>query len=361
MSTYKKFHGSYLPTDVDFLLKVIDAPFTSIEDKERLIQSGRSHYSEMISREYEPSPEYMKVFYSAMERNKAKFAKDVYVLAENIAKKDDIVLVSLVRAGTPIGVLVKRILKERFAQNVPHYSISIIRDREIDKNALLYIREKHPKGNIVFIDGWTGKGVINKELKQFILEFNRENGDNVSDELYVVADIAGVADHSVTNEDYLIPSSTLNSTVSGLVSRSILNKEFIDTENGDFHGCKFYKEFKDVDISLWFVDEIMGEVGELPSLIGKDLLMKTHSEDIKIDDYFIRTQKKYNITNINYIKPGIGESTRVLLRRTPHIVIVKDSSSQEVAHLKVLAKEKNVEVVEDKDLPFTALSIIKEV
>ena len=65
--------------------------------------------------------------------------------------------------------------------------------------------------------------------------------DNISDKLYVISDIANVSDFAVNNEDYLIPSSALNSTISGLVSRSILNKTYI--KNGDFHGCRYYKEY----------------------------------------------------------------------------------------------------------------------
>jgi hypothetical protein len=358
MITHEKFHGSYLPDDVEFLLKQIDAPFTSVEEKEKLIQCGKSHYSEMISPEYEPSKEYLQVFYDAFEMNKRRFAKDVLILAENINRKKSVVLVSLVRAGTPIGVLLKRTLKDYFSKNVPHYSISIIRDREIDENALSYIRSCHPEREIVFIDGWTGKGVINRELKEFIASFNKKNNDTVSDDLYVISDIAGVSDYAATRDDYLIPSSTLNSTISGLVSRSILNRDYVGVS--DFHGCKFYKNFCDSDLSLWFIDSMMKEINLLPPPT-QSLVKKAGTENIKIDDFFLSIQHKYGVSDINYIKPGIGESTRVLLRRTPFLVIVKDFNASEVKHLKVLAKEKNVEVIEDPSLPFTSLSIIKDV
>ena len=47
---------------------------------------------------------------------------------------------------------------------LPHYSVSIIRDRGIDENALHYIYRTHPEGKIQFVDGWTGKGAISIEL-----------------------------------------------------------------------------------------------------------------------------------------------------------------------------------------------------
>ncbi|MBC7475263.1 MAG: hypothetical protein H7263_13295, partial [Candidatus Sericytochromatia bacterium] len=45
------FHGSYKSDDVTFLLKPINIQETDILSKEKLIQSGSKHYSEMISQE----------------------------------------------------------------------------------------------------------------------------------------------------------------------------------------------------------------------------------------------------------------------------------------------------------------------
>ena len=352
------FSGSYLKDDVEFLLKVIDIDFTDVSKKEKLIQSGKSHYSEMISQEYEPTKGYLDIFYKSFELNKLKFANDILTLSYNLSKKDEIVLVSLVRAGTPIGVLLKRVLRDVFNKEVKHYAISIIRDREIDNLALKHITKNHKNSELIFVDGWTGKGVINRELKEFIAKFNKENNLNVSDNLYVVSDIASVADFAVNNDDYLIPSSALNSTISGLVSRSILNDEYI--KDGDFHGCKYYQEYKDSDLSLWFIDEVVKIIKELP-IKKESLVSKNREFNININEFLQKIQKDYGVEDINYIKPGIGESTRVLLRRVPYLIMVKDKDSKNVEHLLHLAKEKDVKIVEDKELPYTALAIIKDV
>ena len=351
------FSGSYKKDDVEFLLKIIDIDFTSVEEKEELIQNNKKHYSEMLSPEYEPSEEYLKVFYQIFEINKNRFAKDILNLAYNLSLKKDIVLVSLVRAGTPIGVLLKRTLKERFNKEIKHYSISIIRDREIDENAIKYILKHNPNSEFIFVDGWTGKGVINRELKKFINKFNQENKTNISNNLYVISDIAFVSDFAVTNEDYLIPSSALNSTISGLVSRSILN-EMINSN--DFHGCKYYQEFEKNDLSLWFVDEVMKIIRNL-ELEKTPLITKNNNKNINISTFLKNIQKEYEIEDINFIKPGIGETTRVLLRRVPYLIFVKNKNSIYIQHLLQLAKEKNVKVIEDKSLPYTALAIIKKV
>ena len=352
------FSGSYLKDDVEFLLKVIDIDFTDVSKKEKLIQSGKSHYSEMISQEYEPTKEYLDIFYKSFELNKLKFANDILTLSYNLSKKDEIVLVSLVRAGTPIGVLLKRVLRDVFNKEVKHYAISIIRDREIDNLALKHITKNHKNSELIFVDGWTGKGVINRELKEFIAKFNKENNLNVSDNLYVVSDIASVADFAVNNDDYLIPSSALNSTISGLVSRSILNDEYI--KDGDFHGCKYYQEYKNSDLSLWFIDEVVKIIKELP-IKKESLVSKNREFNININEFLQKIQKDYGVEDINYIKPGIGESTRVLLRRVPYLIMVKNKDSKNVEHLLHLAKEKDVKIVEDKELPYTALAIIKDV
>ena len=60
------FHGSYLPQQVQFLLKPISVETVAdTAHKEALIQSGRRHYSEMLSPEAPPSPQYLALFQAA--------------------------------------------------------------------------------------------------------------------------------------------------------------------------------------------------------------------------------------------------------------------------------------------------------
>jgi ribosomal protein L7Ae-like RNA K-turn-binding protein len=69
----------------------------------------------------------------------------------------------------------------------------------------------------------------------------------------------------------------------------------------------------------------------------------------------------YKIEHRNFIKPGIGESTRVLLRRVPKILFIQDMESKVVKHLILLAKQKDVSVIEIPDLPYQAIAIIKDI
>ena len=349
------FKGSYLESDVNFLLKVIDIDFVEREAKEKLIKDKKIHYSEMISREYIPSQNYLDTFYTALQLNKTKVARDVLKLANYLKDKNKLTLVSLARAGTPIGVLLKRTLKEVFDMEAPHYSISIIRDRGIDENAINYIRENE-EGEFIFIDGWTGKGVINRELKKFIKEYNKKYSTDISDKLYVLADIAGKADFASTNQDYLIPSAILNSTVTGLISRSILNDEYVKKD--DFHACKYYEEFRDSDLTLFYIDEVMSVIKNIKI---DDYSLVNENKDLanRVDNFLEEIKKEFNIENINHIKPSIGETTRVLLRRTPYKILVNDLNSEDVKHLKLLSDEKNIDIEERKDLPYIAVGIIK--
>ena len=56
------------------------------------------------------------------------------------------------------------------------------------------------------------------------------------------------------SEDYLIPSGILNAIVSGLVSRSILNDALVGP--GDFHACVHHRHLAPHDLSRAFVDAI---------------------------------------------------------------------------------------------------------
>ncbi len=230
---------------VIFLLKDLSSiPIEkSTEEREESIQKG-IHYSEMLPIEYEPSEEYMELFYKALNTSKRKVAIAVGVVAEQILKKrgHTIVLVSLARAGTPVGICIKRYLNNVLHVDVPHYTISIIRGRGIDENALRTIQNRYPTKDIVFVDGWTGKGAITKELSTSIDRFNRKEGTNYSSELAVLADPGYCSTLYGTREDFLIPSACLNSTVSGLVSRTVLNDTWIGKD--DYHGAKYYRDLR---------------------------------------------------------------------------------------------------------------------
>lgn len=325
--------SSYKEEDVILLLKDISglvAPQPT-EEREKLIQSGK-HYSEMLPIEYVPSEKYMQVYTEALKAYAKPVANAVGNLSDKIISNrgNDVVLVSLARAGIPIGILIKRYIKTKYSIEVPHYSISIIRGRGIDDNAMKFLLEKHKPEQLLFVDGWIGKGAILYELKKDI-----EAYEGVSSDIAVIADPANVTELCGTHEDILIPSSCLNSTVSGLVSRTFLRSDIIGKD--DFHGAVYYGELENFDLSYAFINAI-----------EKEFTMDNHDDGIVNEgqgiDEVREIGKVFGVDDINLIKPGIGEATRVLLRRVPWKILIDQRYKEDpqLGHLIRLAEEKNV-------------------
>jgi hypothetical protein len=355
------FHGSYLPQDVEFLLTPLSAcAVENPPNKEYLIQSGRRHYSEFLVPEKPPPATYKALFFKAHAQNRTRMARDCAILATHLSKHCEApTLVSLARAGTPVGVILQRLLRH-MGHNARHFSISIIRDRGVDHRALDRILADAHAESLFFVDGWTGKGVIAQELRTSLSWYAREYGQSILPRLCVLSDLAGVAWCAAGSDDYLIPSSILNAPVSGLVSRTVLNDAI---GPGDYHGCVYYSDLASEDVSCWFVDDI--ERAALPFLEknGTDQNKASHANtNCRATQYALfiaREMARYGILDRNRIKPGIGEATRVLLRRLPDRLIVKNLRSPDVAHLLALAEEKGVAVENRPDLPLSAMALIR--
>src|SRR5687768_14877796 len=128
------FSGSYAAGDVAFLLKPVRMETIPTPEKQRLIQPGARHYSQMLPDERLPAEPYLALFHHAMDENAERMAADVARLVRALharATVGEIVLVSLARAGTPLGVLLRRALDRLRPGEAPHYSVSVIRDRGI--------------------------------------------------------------------------------------------------------------------------------------------------------------------------------------------------------------------------------------
>lgn len=360
---------SYEKKDVTLLLKDITGMIQPqpTEEREKLIQSGR-HYCEMLPVEYVPSEAYMRVYREALQVYAGPVADAIGVLAEKIlkAKGPDVVLVSLARAGIPVGILLKRYLIFKYQIDVAHYSISIIRGRGIDQNGMEFLLKRHDADKLMFVDGWIGKGAILGELKQALKAY-----PGVSAELAVAADPARVTELYGTREDLLIPSACLNSTVSGLISRTVLREDLIGEK--DFHGAVYYGELQDSDLSYGFIDAIAKKFTKHPAVPKEPAALEAEAgpdssgaESRKIQsrgmDEVQKIAEEYGITDINLVKPGIGEATRVLLRRVPFVILLdeKERGSQKVQHILRLAKEKGVPVKYRPLKYYKAFGIIKK-
>lgn len=329
--------SSYPKTDVKLLLKDITGMMEPLDagQRERRIQGG-AHYSEMLPLEHEPTENYLKAYRRALELFCGPTARAVGALAERVYtdKGAGGVIVSLARAGIPVGILVKRYLKNKYGIDYRHYAVSIIRGRGIDKNAVDYILERHKAGDIQFLDGWTGKGAIAAELERAATRFY-----GLSHELAAAADPAGICRLYGTRKDLLIPSALLNAAVTGLISRTVLNDKVIG--KGDFHGAVYYPELEDNDLSLEFIDAV-------ESCFDYGGYIEPPSPPLREGTAAVENVARYyGIKDVNFIKPGIGETTRVLLRRVPELILVNPDyeNSPETRHLYELAAERGARVV----------------
>ncbi|MFF7810848.1 phosphoribosyltransferase [Streptomyces sp. NPDC007945] len=353
--------SSYAPEEVGWLLQdlsdvELEAP---TEEREEAIQRGGAHYAESLPVEYQPSARYQELFHSALESSAARIAHAVgtvteTVLAERSARP---VLVSLARAGTPVGVLMRRWALHRHRLDLPHYAVSIVRGRGIDANALRWLAAHHDPADVVFVDGWTGKGAITRELAAALRESEEFAG--FDPEIAVLADPGSCVRTYGTREDFLIPSACLNSTVSGLISRTVLRSDLVGAH--DFHGAKFYRELSDADVSNAFLDAVEARFDEVAATVDtdvKDLLAADRTPTWEGWAAVERISEEYGIHDVNLVKPGVGETTRVLLRRVPWKILAKRGAGADLAHVRLLAEQRGVPVEEVDGLPYTCVGLI---
>ena len=327
----------------------------------------------MISVEHPPTDEQMRHFEYAFEQGAERLANDVQKIGNSLLsrfKNQPIILVSLVRAGVPLGVLLKHYMHKH--QDCEHYGISIIRDRGIDFAALQAIIEQHGAENIVFVDGWTGKGAICRELTQNLADYPAlfDAGWDVP-RLVTLADLGGYSWLSASCEDWLIPFGMLGSVISGLTSRTIL-KDTIDFDlakkncydPNNWHSCLVYQHLAQHDISVDFTDKILNIIQQNPhtDLANWNNHIRLKQQKICLDtiDWISDT---YAIKNINHIKPSIAEATRAVLRRVPEKILIRDPSNPHVQLLLHFAQERNiaVDILGAKLGSYHAVTLIKKV
>jgi hypothetical protein len=77
--------------------------------------------------------------------------------------------------------------------------------------------------------------------------------------------------------------------------------------------------------------------------------------------YVAKLMNDFNVSDINRIKPGIAEATRVMLRRVPDLLLVNDNKEPNIIHLIRIANEKHVTVIVLPEMPFGACALIKDV
>ncbi|HWJ84352.1 MAG TPA: phosphoribosyltransferase [Cellulomonas sp.] len=353
--------GSYAADEVSWLLTdlsdvALEAP---VEEREEAIQSGGAHYAESLPVEYQPSATYAALFEEALQDAAERVALAVGVVTERAlaARGTDLTLVSLARAGTPIGILMRRWARHVHDLDLPHHAVSIVRGRGIDHVALRYVAARHDPASVLFVDGWTGKGAIARELVAALVEHRATTGVDFPGDLAVLADPGHCVTLYGTRDDFLIPSACLNSTVSGLVSRTVLNRTILREDQ--FHGAKFYAELAAADVSGRFLDAVTDRFDDVRAAVAATPAAPDEEPDWRGWAAVERVSVEYGIGDVNLVKPGVGETTRVLLRRVPWKVLVRaDADPADLVHIRHLAAERGVPVEAVPDLPYSCVGLI---
>ncbi|MFJ9472666.1 phosphoribosyltransferase [Streptomyces caniferus] len=350
--------SSYTADEVGWLLQdlsdvTLEAP---TEEREEAIQRGGAHYAESLPVEYQPSEQYQALFHSALRTSAGRIARAVGTVTETVLaeRSPRPVLVSLARAGTPVGVLMRRWALHTHGLDLPHYAVSIVRGRGIDTTALRWLAAHHDPADVVFVDGWTGKGAITRELAQALEDF-----PGFDPRIAVLADPGGCVETYGTRDDFLIPSACLNSTVSGLISRTVLRDDLVGPD--DFHGAKFYRDLAGVDVSRAFLDAVSARFDEVAAEVAADVKELAAADRAPTWEGWAaveRISEEHGIHDVNLVKPGVGETTRVLLRRVPWKILARQGAGADLDHVRLLAEQRGVPVEEVDELPYTCVGLI---
>lgn len=355
--------GSYAPEEVTFLVKDLSDRLVEVprDQYEQRIDEG-VHYAEMLpEEEVRPTPEAAHLFENALVRSARRLALVVGVTAEQVlrSKGGDAVLVSLCQTGTPVGVLLRRWAAWRHGLALRHYTVSVVRGHGVDDNALTHILDRHDGAAVQFVDGWTGKGAIARELAATLDRRRERHGTAPPDGLAVLVDPGDCAAIAGTADDFLVPNACLNATVSGLVSRTVVTPDLVGPD--DFHGAKYYPELGDRDLSSRFLDAVSREFpavrAQVDACAGR--AADGRAPSFAAEHHAKRLAGEYDLPDVNLVKAGVSETVRMLLHRVAQRVIVRRDAGPDVHEVRGLAARRRVPVEERDDLPFACVGLMQ--
>lgn len=352
--------STFKSEDVTLLLNLVtNHQFITKDEKEARIAAGE-HYSSFLISEDPPSREQLAEFNRLMNTYSYRISLGKWIngladaIYEQAEDKDNIVLASLIRAGLPLGVLIKRSLELRYKVKVNHYALSIIRNFGLDEVAFNHIITNHGTNcALFFVDGWTGKGTIFNQLRESWKKIGHSLGMKPF-RLVVLNDINHIANIYATDTDDIIPFGILNSVISGMLSRSVLSDE------GKYHSCAIYENLKEYDVTNYFLDQITEVLDKFDSIPAKVNTYLKEQDDRRTNISIDHVMDTYDVEDELKIKPTISECTRALLRRKPRLVICSGDSGSIYNFMKSFADPLGIEIeIDSAILPYRAIAILR--
>jgi adenine/guanine phosphoribosyltransferase-like PRPP-binding protein len=337
--------GSYDRDDVAWLLKDLSAEDAETTD--------------------EGADEDLDLFDEALSASAQRVAYAVGLVTEHVLARrgQDAVLVSLAPSGTPIGVLMRRWAQRVHGLDLPHYAISLIHGRGIDQTALAYLAAHHDPARVMFVDGWTGTGAVTRELAAAVEKANSTLDAHLSSpfspELAALADPGRSVSVYGTREDYLIPSACRGATVSGLVSRPVLDDDRVGPN--DFHGAVFHADLDPADGSKKFVDAVAARFPIVRTKVMRDLgahLGGDHTPTWVGWDAVEDAAERFADGDVSLVVAGVEETVRLLLHGEPAKILVNPPRDADLGQVKKLAEAREVPLERVSDLPYACIGLL---
>lgn len=333
---------SWHPQDVTLHLVHEPPRLVDRAEKEALIADGVS-YGELLEREAAPNAVQERAYADALARSGARLGGQLASLAAHLARSGGpVTLVSLPRAGLPVGAVLGRVLRA-WGVDAEHHSVSIVRGVGIDRAALDAVVARRGVRGLVFVDGWTGKGSIQATLQSAL-----QGHPAAGAPLAVVSDPAHAATLAATHEDELLPHAALNATVSGLLSRTFL-------ASGGRHGAVTWGHLAAQDHTNAYLGALTALALAAPPAPLPTRPVGPDPATLALELARLPGQP----FDPHKVKPSVGEATRVFLRRQPARLLVRDAGDPEVAHLLALAAAGGVPAEVCPALPYRAVAVAR--
>lgn len=355
--------GSYPSDDVTVLLtdltgRVAPQPMADVARLARRT-AGRGHRG-VVPVEDPPTAATQALFEELLAAGAREVALLSCVLARRVADAHpgEVVVVSIARAGTPVGVILHRLLRDRYRRRSSHYSISLVPGLDLDVDALRLILGRHPPHALRFVDGWSGKGGIARLLSAELARVEPLLGARFAPELALLADPGRATTLCATRDDVLIPSALLNATVSGLFSRSLVCDLL---GPGDPHGAVRYPDLAVWDCSARFVDTVCAaaeRIGEEEVGRAGRSTARAGRPDFHGWAFMEGLAEEFGMPSmVSFVKPGLNETCRALVARRPARVLVDPARRSAALDVVVrLAHERGV-TVEERPMPYAAIGL----
>ena len=348
--------GSYRASDVSMLLTDLtrENQIRQVADNGGFEHCPARPDDGRLGQEYQPSPEYRMAVRELIVRSAGSVALLGAVLAERIlaVRPTGLVIVSIARAGTPAGVIMKRWIQYRYGITTPHFSLSVLPGQGLDPNAIEWLCRRYDPATIQFVDAWTSKGTLATILNSSRASLQIPGLDG---SLAVLADPASSTDLCASRNDVLFPHACLGALMSGLLGPTFYVNGLIGQD--DFHGIMCHEDGLDNDLSNIYLDTVCSY---FPRIRGRvQQAVRTISAAPPPDYRGIREAKiiasRYGASNLDLVNMGVSESSRGLLRRMPKVLLVNPGHTSKLDQLLRLAAERGVPVVRDASISFGAV------